>query len=173
MAAAKLIAAKPEVLEEIASTSVLLNLLLHLALVRRALADRRQVEIWFQIENESVFVSASRRWTFRSSASTWHADREGGPRLYRLGLSDLAYALTKLLGIVLIVAFGVSLEKALIVNIAAFGNRAPHLVHPIGFPRSHALAQACARRSSPSRHLWPFIQYQQLVFVFRHLGGSR
>jgi O-antigen/teichoic acid export membrane protein len=119
-AAAKLIAEKPAALGNIAQSSVLLNLVLHAPLFAALWLTAPWLEVWFHIENGTyLFRLAALDLPLYGIYTALQGIYQGQRRFYRLGLSDLTYALAKLLGIILIVWLGVSIEAALIVNIAA------------------------------------------------------
>jgi O-antigen/teichoic acid export membrane protein len=119
-AAAKLIAEQPAALGEIAQSSVLLNLVLHAGLFVTLWLTAPWLEVWFRIEDGTyLFRLAALDLPLYGIYTTLQGVYQGQRRFYRLGLSDLTYALAKLLGIILIAWLGVSIEAALIVNIVA------------------------------------------------------
>jgi polysaccharide transporter, PST family len=118
-ATTKLIAEKPGAWGEIAATSLALNLLLHAALFVALWLTAPWLESGFQIENGTyLFRLAALDLPLYGMYTALQGIYQGHLRFYRLGLSDLTYALAKLLGVLLIVWLGVSIEAALIVNIA-------------------------------------------------------
>ena len=118
-AATKLIAEKPGALGEIAATSLALNLLLHAALFAALWLMAPWLETWFQIENGTyLFRLAALDLPLYGIYTALQGIYQGQLRFYRLGLSDVIYASAKLLGVMLIVWLGVSIEAALIVNVA-------------------------------------------------------
>jgi O-antigen/teichoic acid export membrane protein len=119
-AAAKLIAEQPGALGAIAKSSVLLNLVLHAVLFVMLWLSAPWLEVWFHIDNGTyLFRLAALDLPLYGIYTALQGIYQGQRRFYRLGLSDLSYASAKLLGIIVIVLLGVSIEAALIVNIAA------------------------------------------------------
>src|SRR5262249_60497324 len=51
--------------------------------------------------------------------TSYRAIHQGHRRFFRLGCSQITYALTKLVGALLLVRFGLSVKNALLVNVAA------------------------------------------------------
>ncbi|HEY4647213.1 MAG TPA: oligosaccharide flippase family protein [Steroidobacteraceae bacterium] len=116
--AAKLIAEHPEAAGDIAPASLIINLLLHVVLFAIFWWAAPWLAEWFHIENGV--------WLFRLAAfdlplyglyTALQGVHQGHHRFYRLGFSELTYALAKVVGVALLVAFGMSIEGALIVNI--------------------------------------------------------
>jgi O-antigen/teichoic acid export membrane protein len=119
-AAAKLIAERSEALAEIGRSSLVLNVALHsiLFVVLWLLAPR--LGVWFGIENGAyLFRLAFADLPLYGIYTALQGVYQGQRRFFRLGFSDITYALVKILGVLLIVQLGISIEKALIVNIAA------------------------------------------------------
>lgn len=119
-AVAKLISETDDAPVELARSSLILNLLLHTTVFLVFWLIAPLLEIWFKIENGTyLFRLAALDLPLYGAYTALHGIYQGQRRFYRLGLSDVTYALAKLLGVLFIVLLGVSVEKALIVNIMA------------------------------------------------------
>ncbi len=122
VAAAKLIAEQPHAAGEIGQASLLINFALHVALFALFWLAAPWLAHWLHVDNGT--------WLFRLAAldlplyglyTALQGIHQGHRRFYRLGFSQLTYALAKLVGVVLLVTFGMSIEGALIVNIISSG----------------------------------------------------
>ena len=119
-AAAKLIAERSEALGEIGRSSLVLNIALHSILFVVLWLLAPWLGTWFGIEDGAYFFRlAVVDLPLYGIYTALQGIYQGQRRFFRLGFFDIAYALAKVFGVVLIVQLGVSIEKALIVNIAA------------------------------------------------------
>ena len=75
---------------------------------------------WFGIANGTfLFRIAAIDLPFFGAYTAYRAIHQGHRRFFKLGCSQVIYAFTKLAGVLLLVRFGLSVESALLVNVAA------------------------------------------------------
>ena len=75
---------------------------------------------WFRIANGAfLFRIAAIDLPFFGAYAAYRAIHQGHRRFFQLGCSQVIYAITKLAGVLLLVRFGLSVENALLVNVAA------------------------------------------------------
>ena len=75
---------------------------------------------WFGIANGTfLFRIAAIDLPFFGAYTAYRAIHQGHRRFFQLGCSQVIYAFTKLAGVLLLVRFGLSVESALLVNVAA------------------------------------------------------
>ena len=75
---------------------------------------------WFRIANGAfLFRIAAVDLPFFGAYAAYRAIHQGHRRFFQLGCSQVIYAITKLAGVLLLVRFGLSVENALLVNVAA------------------------------------------------------
>ncbi len=116
-ATAKLVAETGAVLER---TALTLNLALYGILFVLLWMVAPWFESWFGIENGTVlFRIAALDLPFFGAFSVYRAIHQGHRRFFQLGCSQVVYALTKLIGVLLLINFSLSVENALLVNVGA------------------------------------------------------
>lgn len=119
-AAAKLIAERSDAIGEVGKASLILNLVIHSILLVLLWLMAPWLASWFGIENGTfLFRLAALDLPLYGIYTALQGIYQGQRRFFRLGFSDITYALAKVLGVGLIVQLGVSIEAALIVNLAA------------------------------------------------------
>ena len=119
-AATKLLAETPHGREELEKSALALNLGLHLVFFVILWSAAPWLEAWFGIANGTfLFRLAAVDLPLFGVYTALQATHQGHRRFVRLGLSQVMYALAKLGGILLIIGLGVSLHKALLVNVSS------------------------------------------------------
>jgi O-antigen/teichoic acid export membrane protein len=119
-AATKLLADTPHGREALAKTALALNFGLHLVLFVLLWVTAPWLASWLGIANGTfLFRLAAVDLPLFGVYTALQGVHQGYRRFVRLGLSQVMYALTKLVGVLLIIGLGVSLHKALLVNISA------------------------------------------------------
>jgi stage V sporulation protein B len=101
-------------------TAVILNFALHVLFFVLLWVLAPWLSSWFGIANGTfLFRIAAIDLPFFGAYTAYRAIHQGHRRFFQLGLSQIMYAFAKLVGVLLLIALGVSLENALLVNIAA------------------------------------------------------
>jgi O-antigen/teichoic acid export membrane protein len=119
-AAAKLISEQVDALDAVGKASLILNLVLHTVLLLLFWLMAPWLEVWFGIDNGTyLFRLAALDLPFYGIYTALQGIYQGQRRFFRLGVSDVAYVLAKVIGVIAIVELGISVESALIVNIAS------------------------------------------------------
>jgi len=119
-ATAKLLAESPSGSEELERTALTLNLGLYALLFVLLWAMAPSFASWFGIANGTFLIRlAAIDLPFFGVYTACRAIHQGHRRFFRLGASQIMYAFTKLLGVLLLIVFDLSLESALLFNVAA------------------------------------------------------
>ena len=119
-AATKLLAETPHGREELEKSALALNIGLHLVFFVLLWSAAPWLAAWFGITNGTfLFRLAAVDLPFFGVYTALQATHQGHHRFFRLGLAQVAYALAKLVGVLLIIRLGISLQQALLVNISA------------------------------------------------------
>lgn len=119
-AAAKLIAERSDAVGEIGQASLILNLAIHSILFVLLWLMAPWLARWFGIENGTfLFRLAALDLPLYGIYTALQGIYQGRRQFFRLGFSDITYALAKVVGVGLMIWLGVSIEAALIVNIAS------------------------------------------------------
>jgi O-antigen/teichoic acid export membrane protein len=119
-ATAKLIAEATTSGAALERTALTLNLAVHALLFIVLWVFAPLLELWFGIENGAfLFRVAALDLPFFGVYTAYRAIYQGRQRFFRLGCTQVIYALTKLIGVLLLISFGLSVENALLVNVAA------------------------------------------------------
>ena len=101
-------------------TAVILNLALYTLLFVLLWVLAPWLSSWFAIPDGALlFRIAAIDLPFFGVYTSYRAIHQGHRRFFRLGCSQITYALTKLVGALLLVRFGLSVKNALLVNVAA------------------------------------------------------
>ena len=97
-----------------------LNLALYCLLFGLLWALAPWLEAWFGIDNGAfLFRVAALDLPVFGTYSVYRAIHQGRQRFLQLGCSQVIYAFAKLVGVLLLINFGLSLENALVVNVVA------------------------------------------------------
>ena len=116
-ASAKLLAASTEGYEELERSALALNFSLYLCCFIGLWVMAPWFATWFNIDNGAwLFRLASIDLPLFGLYTASEAIHQGHRRFTRLGLSKVVYAAGKLLGVLIIIYLGISVEKALIMN---------------------------------------------------------
>jgi len=119
-ATAKLVAETTRRNSELERSALFLNLAFYSLLFILLWAAAPWLSLWFGLPDGTLlFRVAAIDLPFFGIYTTYRAIHQGHRRFFRLGCSQIMYALTKLIGALLLVRFGLSVETALLVNIAA------------------------------------------------------
>jgi stage V sporulation protein B len=119
-ATAKLVAENATRSAEVERTSVILNLALYVLLFVLLWVAAPWLSSWFGIADGTLlFRIAAIDLPFFGAYTAFRAIHQGNRRFFQLGCSQVLYALAKLVGVLLLVRFGVSVQSALLVNVAA------------------------------------------------------
>ena len=119
-AAAKLVAETPNQAGAIGSAALALNFILHTVIFVAFWLIAPWLETWFAIENGTyLFRLAAVDLPLFGIYVALQGIYQGQRRFPRIVVAELGYAFVKLVGVIVIVRMGISIEKALIVNIAA------------------------------------------------------
>ena len=119
-AAAKLVAETPNQAGAIGSAALALNFILHAVMFVAFWLIAPWLETWFAIENGTyLFRLAAVDLPLFGIYVALQGIYQGQRRFHRIVVAELGYAFVKLVGVIVIVRMGISIEKALIVNIAA------------------------------------------------------
>ena len=119
-AAAKLVAESTSGNPQLERTALTLNLGLHALLFALLWGAAPWLSSWFGIANGTVlFRIAAIDLPFFGAYTAYRAIHQGHRRFFQLGSSHVIYALSKLAGVLLLIRFGLSVENALLVNVAA------------------------------------------------------
>lgn len=101
-------------------TALALNLTLYALLFVLLWTAAPWLESWFGIENGAVYFRiAAIDLPFFGAYTVYRAIHQGYERFFQLGCAQVIYAATKLVGVLQIISFGLSVENALMVNVAA------------------------------------------------------
>ena len=119
-ATAKLVAETNAESATLELTAVILNLALYAVLFVFLWVLAPLLSSWFAIPDGALlFRIAAIDLPFFGIYTAYRAIHQGHRRFFRLGCSQITYALTKLVGALLLVRFGLSVKNALLVNVAA------------------------------------------------------
>ena len=119
-ATAKLLAEITTGHAELERNALTLNLGLHVLFFVLLWVAAPGLASWFGIANGTLlFRLAALDLPCFGAYTAYQAIHQGYYHFFRLGLSQVIYALAKLIGVLLLIHFGVSLERALLVNAAA------------------------------------------------------
>ena len=118
--AAKLVAESTSGNPQLERTALTLNLGLHALLFVLLWGAAPWLSSWFGIANGTfLFRIAAIDLPFFGAYTAYRAIHQGHRRFFQLGSSHVIYALAKLVGVLLLIRFGLSVENALLVNVAA------------------------------------------------------
>ena len=138
-ATAKLVAETNTARTALERAALTLNLAVHALLFVLLWVAAPWLASWFGIANGTfLFRVAAIDLPFFGVYTASRAIHQGHRRFFQLGCSQVIYALTKLVGVLLIISFGFSVESALIVNVAATIMGLACLFPGIGLGRSFA-----------------------------------
>ena len=119
-ASAKLLAETSHGQAELEKSALALNLGVHAVFFVLLWCAAPWLESWFGIANGTfLFRLAAVDLPLFGIYTALQATHQGGRRFFRLGIAQVAYALAKLMGVLVIIHLGMSLQKALLVNISA------------------------------------------------------
>jgi len=119
-ATAKLVAETDNHAGAIGSAALALNFILHAVMFVALWLIAPWLEMWFAIENGTyLFRLAAVDLPLFGTYAALQGIYQGQHRFHRIVVAELGYAFVKLVGTIIIVRMGISIEKALIVNIAA------------------------------------------------------
>ena len=119
-ATAKLVAEKNTAHAALERAALTLNLAAHAVLFALLWVAAPWLASWFGIANGTfLFRIAAIDLPFFGAYTAYRAIHQGHRRFFQLGCSQVIYAFTKLAGVLLLVRFGLSVESALLVNVAA------------------------------------------------------
>ena len=119
-ATAKLVAEKNTAHAALERAALTLNLAAHAVLFVLLWVAAPWLASWFGIANGTfLFRIAAIDLPFFGAYTAYRAIHQGHRRFFQLGCSQVIYAFTKLAGVLLLVRFGLSVESALLVNVAA------------------------------------------------------
>jgi O-antigen/teichoic acid export membrane protein len=119
-ASAKLLAEASHGQAELEKSALALNLGVHAVFFVLLWCAAPWLESWFGIADGTfLFRLAAVDLPLFGIYTTLQATHQGHRRFFRLGFAHVAYALAKLIGVLVIIHLGVSLQKALLVNISA------------------------------------------------------
>lgn len=119
-ATAKLVAETTTAGAALERTALTLNLALFGGLFVVMWTVAPWLESWFGIENGAfLFRVAALDLPFFGAYTVYRAIHQGRGRFLQLGCAQVLYALTKLAGVLLLISFALSVENALLVNVAA------------------------------------------------------
>jgi stage V sporulation protein B len=119
-ATAKLVAETTADSAALERTAVILNLALYTLLFVLLWVLAPWLSSWFRIPDGALlFRIAAIDLPFFGAYTAFRAIHQGYRHFFQLGCSQVIYALTKLVGVLLIIRFGLSVESALLVNVAA------------------------------------------------------
>jgi len=119
-ATAKLVAETTADSAALERTAVILNLALYTMLFVLLWLLAPGLSSWFGIADGALlFRIAAIDLPFFGAYTAFRAIHQGYRHFFQLGCSQVIYALTKLVGFLFIIRFGVSVESALLVNVAA------------------------------------------------------
>lgn len=119
-ATAKLVAEKTTGSAELEQTAVILNLALYSLLFVLLWLMAPRLSLWFGIAGGTLlFRIAAINLPLFGAYTALRAIHQGYRHFFQLGCSQVIYAFAKLVGVLLLVRFGLSLENALFINVAA------------------------------------------------------
>jgi stage V sporulation protein B len=119
-ATAKLVAETTADSAALERTAVILNLALFTLLFVLLWVLAPRLSSWFGIADGALlFRIAAIDLPFFGAYTAFRAIHQGHRHFFQLGCSQVIYALTKLVGFLFIIRFGLSVETALLVNVAA------------------------------------------------------
>ena len=119
-ATAKLVAETNTAHAALERAALTLNLAVHAVLFVLLWVAAPWLASWFGIANGTfLFRIAAIDLPFFGAYTAYRAIHQGHRRFFQLGCSQVIYAFTKLAGVLLLVRFGLSVESALLVNVAA------------------------------------------------------
>jgi stage V sporulation protein B len=119
-ATAKLVAETTADSAALERTAVILNLALYILIFVLLWVLAPGLSSWFGIADGALlFRIAAIDLPFFGAYTAFRAIHQGYRHFFQLGCSHVVYALTKLVGVLLIIRFGLSVESALLVNVAA------------------------------------------------------
>jgi stage V sporulation protein B len=119
-ATAKLVAEKNTARAALERAALTLNLAVHAVLFVLLWTAAPWLASWFGIANGTfLFRIAAIDLPFFGAYTAYRAIHQGHRRFFQLGCSHVIYAFSKLVGVLLLVRFGLSVEHALLVNVAA------------------------------------------------------
>jgi O-antigen/teichoic acid export membrane protein len=119
-ATAKLVAEKNMARTALECAALTLNLAVHAVLFVLLWMAAPWLASWFGIPNGTfLFRIAAIDLPFFGAYTAYRAIHQGHRRFFRLGCSQVIYAFSKLVGVLLLVRFGLSVENALLVNVGA------------------------------------------------------
>jgi stage V sporulation protein B len=118
--AAKMVAESTGGNPELERAALTLNLGLHVLLFVLLWVAAPWLSSWFGIENGTyLFRIAAIDLPFFGAYTAYRSIHQGHLRFFQLGSSHVIYALSKLVGVWLLIRVGVSVQNALLVNVAA------------------------------------------------------
>ncbi len=119
-ATAKLLAERTKERAELERSGLALNLALYVVFFIALWLAAPWLASRFGIANGTfLFRMAALDLPFFGAYTAYQAIHQGKNHFFRLGAAQIIYALSKLVGILLLIQFGISLEAALLVNAAA------------------------------------------------------
>ena len=119
-ATAKLVAEAPDGSGELERAAVTLNIALYAILFILLWVMAPWFASWFGIANGTFFFRlAAIDLPFFGVYTACRAIHQGHRKFFRIGASQIMYAFTKMAGVLLIIVFDLSLNSALLVNVAA------------------------------------------------------
>ena len=119
-ATAKLVAETTADSAALERTAVILNLALYTLIFVLLWVLAPELASWFGIADGALlFRIAAIDLPFFGAYTAFRAIHQGYRHFFQLGCSQVMYALTKLVGVLFIIRFGLSVESALLVNVAA------------------------------------------------------
>lgn len=119
-AAAKLLAESEHDRDELAKTTVVVNLVLYLAFFVLIWLTAPWLAAWFGLANGTAwFRLAALDFPLYGLYTSLQAIHQGHHRFARLGIAEVIYALAKCAGIAILLHLGISVDTALLMNVAS------------------------------------------------------